>query len=83
MCRRLFIFVSRYRYALSHERRTSMFENKSTTKDRETVRVLRPGWEPSMAFLSRTTPAKTTREAADTWAEEAEKQLNRPDRHAA
>ena len=46
MCRRLFIFVgrclSRYRYALSHERRTSMFENKSTTKDRETVRVLRP-----------------------------------------
>jgi len=50
---------------------------------RSAARVLRPGWEPSMAFLSRTKPATTTREGADKWAEEAEKKLDRPNRHAA
>ena len=50
---------------------------------RGAVRALRPGWEPSMAFLSRTTPAKTTRDGTDEWAEGVEKKLDRPDRHAA
>jgi hypothetical protein len=50
---------------------------------RGAVRALRPGWEPSMAFLSPTTPVKTTREGADKWAEEVEKKLERPDRPAA
>ena len=50
---------------------------------RGAVRALRPGWEPSMAFLTRTTPAKTTREGVDKWAAEVEKKLDRPDRHAA
>ena len=45
---------------------------------RETVRVLRPGWEPSMAFLSRSKPAKATRAVADKWVEEVEKKLDRP-----
>lgn len=50
---------------------------------RGAVRALRPGWEPSMAFLSRTTPTKTNRKNADEWAAEVEKKLDRPDRHAA
>ena len=45
---------------------------------REAVRVLTPGWEPSMAFLSRSKPTKTTRAVADKWAEEVEKKLDRP-----
>ena len=47
------------------------------------VRALRPGWEPSMAFLSRTKPAKAAQEGADKWAEEVGKKLNRPSRPAA
>lgn len=47
------------------------------------ARVLKPGWEPSMAFLSRTKPTKTTGHAADEWAEEVRKKLDRPDRDAA
>ena len=50
---------------------------------RGAARVLRPGWEPSMAFFHRTKTAARTREGADTWAEEVEKKLNRPDRNAA
>ena len=45
---------------------------------REAVRVLRPGWEPSMAFLSRSTPTKTKREAPDEWAEDVRKKLDPP-----
>lgn len=50
---------------------------------RGAVRVLSPGWEPSMAFLSRSKPTKTTGEAADEWAEEVQKKLDRPHRDAA
>lgn len=50
---------------------------------RAAVRVLTPGWEPSMAFLSRTKPTKTTREATDEWAERVQNKLDRPDRDAA
>ncbi len=50
---------------------------------RGVARVLRPGWEPSMAFLSRPTPTTTAREAADEWAEQVQKKLDRPDRDAA
>jgi hypothetical protein len=45
---------------------------------RGAVRVLRPGWEPSMAFLSRSTPAKSKREARDEWAEDVRKKLDPP-----
>ena len=45
---------------------------------RGAVRVLRPGWEPSMAFLSRSTPTKTKREAPDEWAEDVRKKLDPP-----
>ena len=41
------------------------------------ARALRPGWEPSMAFLSRTKPANAAQEGADKWAEEVGKKLNR------
>ena len=47
------------------------------------VRVLRPGWEPSMAFLSRSKPARTRREATDEWAEEVKKKLDPPESGAA
>jgi hypothetical protein len=47
------------------------------------VRVLRPGWEPSMAFLSRSKPTKAPRDAADEWIEEVEKKLDPPGRGAA
>lgn len=50
---------------------------------RGAVRVLRPGWEPSMAFLSRSRPTKATRDAADEWIEEVEKKLDPPGRGAA
>ena len=50
---------------------------------RGAARVLRPGWEPSMAFFSRSKPAKTPREAADEWIEEVEKKLDPPGRGAA
>jgi hypothetical protein len=45
---------------------------------RGAVRVLRPGWEPSMAFLSRSTPTKSKREARDEWAEDVRKKLDPP-----
>ncbi|MEK7372512.1 MAG: hypothetical protein AAB265_13770 [candidate division NC10 bacterium] len=45
---------------------------------RGAVRVLRPGWEPSMAFLSRSRPTKTKREAPDEWAEDVRKKLDPP-----
>lgn len=48
------------------------------------MRVLRPGWEPSMAFLSRSRPTKAApRDAADEWIEEVEKKLDPPGRGAA
>jgi hypothetical protein len=50
---------------------------------RETVRVLTPGWEPSMAFLSRSKPAKPERAGTDEWAEEMRKKLKDNDRGAA
>jgi hypothetical protein len=49
----------------------------------EMARVLRPGWEPSFAFLSRSKPAKKEEkqeDAPDTWAEEIEKKLDETDR---
>jgi hypothetical protein len=49
---------------------------------REAVRVLRPGWEPSLAFLSRSKPGKpepeATPEATDEWAEDVRKKLDPP-----
>ena len=50
---------------------------------RGAMRVLRPGWEPSMAFLSRSKPTKARREAADEWMKEVEKKLDPPGRGAA
>lgn len=54
---------------------------------RTAVRVLRPGWEPSMAFLSRSKPSasegETAGEAPDEWAESVRKRLDPPDRNAA
>ena len=53
---------------------------------RGATRVLRPGWEPSMAFLSRSKATKATKAtgaAADEWAAEAQKKMDRPDRDAA
>lgn len=45
------------------------------------VRVLRPGWEPSMAFLSRARrkKARAPKEAHDEWAEEVRKELEATD----
>lgn len=51
----------------------------------EAVRVLRPGWEPSLAFLSRSKPAKpedATDEKPDAWTAEVEKKLEENDRRA-
>lgn len=45
---------------------------------RETVRVLRPGWEPSMAFFSRTRRARVERSGSDEWAESARKKIEEP-----
>ena len=50
---------------------------------RGAARVVRPGWEPSMAFFHRTKNAATAREGGDTWAEEVEKKLSGPGRKAA
>ena len=49
---------------------------------RAAVRVLRPGWEPSLAFLSRSKPAKTTVHT-DAWAEAARKKLDPAEHDAA
>ena len=56
---------------------------------REAARVLRPAWEPSLAFLSRSKPAKPTEprglasnvqaETTDEWAESVERKLNETD----
>ena len=51
----------------------------------QAVRVARPGWAPSLAFLSRSKPAKPdTHEDAkpDAWSEDVEKKLNEADRDA-
>jgi hypothetical protein len=51
----------------------------------DAVRVLRPGWEPSLAFFSRPKPTKTSEtptESVDEWAEDVEKKINETDRHA-
>ena len=47
---------------------------------RAAARVLRPNWEPSLAFLSRSKRAKQAPPApvADPWAEDVEKKLGRP-----
>ncbi|MBI2526200.1 MAG: hypothetical protein HYV93_09480 [Candidatus Rokubacteria bacterium] len=49
---------------------------------REAVRVLRPGWEPSLAFLSRSRPGARRTEATDEWAEDVRKKLDPPHRDA-
>jgi hypothetical protein len=50
---------------------------------REAVRALRPGWEPAMAFLSRSKPAGGTAETTDAWAEETRKKVEPTDHGAA
>jgi hypothetical protein len=50
---------------------------------RTAVRVLRPGWEPSLAFLSRSKPARTEGGKTDEWAKAAREKLDRADRDAA
>ena len=50
---------------------------------RGAVRVLRPGWEPSLAFLSRSKPARTEHGETDEWARAAREKLDRADRDAA
>jgi hypothetical protein len=48
----------------------------------EAVRVLRPAWEPSLAFLSRSKPAKpevAPDEKPDAWTEEVENRLRETD----
>ncbi len=47
------------------------------------ARVLRPGWEPSLAFLSRSKPGKTEGGETDEWAKAAREKLDRADRDAA
>ena len=41
------------------------------------------GWEPSLAFLSRSRPAKGTASETDEWAKAARKKLDHVDRNAA
>ena len=53
----------------------------------EAIRVVRPSWAPSLAFLSRSKPAdpaKTEQAAAepDAWTEDVEKKLNENDHRA-
>ncbi len=58
----------------------------ATSAARGATRVLSPGWEPSMAFLSRSKSAKATKATgaeADEWAAEAQKKMDGPDRKAA
>jgi hypothetical protein len=45
------------------------------------ARVLRPNWEPSLAFLSRSKRTKKTptKDVGDAWVEDVEKKLGRPD----
>lgn len=51
----------------------------------EAVRVVRPGWAPSRAFLGRSKPAKpttATKAEPDAWQEDVEKKLNETDHDA-
>lgn len=49
------------------------------------ARVLRPNWEPTLAFLSRSKRARktATKDVGDAWAEDVRKKLGRPDDDAA
>ena len=49
---------------------------------RSGVRALKPGWEPALAFLSRSKPAETAPEPPDEWAAHAEKKLDHVDDEA-
>lgn len=55
----------------------------ATGAARGVVRVLRPGWEPAMAFLSRATPATAKPEATDAWATEVRKKVEGDEKDAA
>lgn len=46
---------------------------------RTAARVLKPGWEPSLAFFNRSRPAKTARNGSDAWAKTVEKKLKARD----
>ena len=46
------------------------------------VRVLRPAWQPAMAFLSRGKAAKGRRTPTDRWAEDVKTELEATDKHA-
>ncbi len=51
----------------------------------EAVRVVQPSWAPSLAFLSRSTPAtkhETAEPKPDAWKDDVEKKLNDSDRNA-
>ncbi len=51
----------------------------------DAVRVVKPGWAPRLAFLSRFKPAKsdkTADAAPDAWTKDVEKKLNDKDRQA-
>ena len=50
---------------------------------RDAAHVLRPGWEPSLAFLSRSKRAKTAHaeRTADEWSESIEKQIEEAHGH--
>jgi len=46
------------------------------------VRVLRPAWQPAMAFLSRGRAAKSRKNSTDHWAEDVKTELEATDKHA-
>lgn len=50
---------------------------------RAATRVIKPGWEPSLAFLSRSRPAKGAAPETDEWAKAARKKLDHSERDAA
>jgi hypothetical protein len=50
---------------------------------RAATRVIKPGWEPSLAFLSRSRPAKGAAPETDEWAKATRGKLDRSDRDAA
>lgn len=49
------------------------------TAARAFTRVLRPGWEPAMAFLSRSKSTDSVKPPADEWAEDVRKKLDESD----
>ena len=49
------------------------------TAARALPRVLRPGWEPAMAFLSRSKSADSVKPPVDDWAEDVRKKLDEDD----